>query len=222
MSDMRSVIEPKSDQLNADDLIGGPRTIRITEVRVASSGEQRVSVYFDGDQGKPWKPCKSMCRIMVEAWGPDSSAYVGRSLTLYRDPKVKWGGVATGGIRISHLSHIERDFATALTVTRGQRAPYLVKLLETPAAAPRQTQTSAAKEPPQKVLDGVKELELELSRCATEDDVNSFMERNTTRVAYLSKHWPGLHEHVTRAVIATRALLEPSSPFERQPGEDDL
>lgn len=135
MTDMRAVIEPKSDQLNTDDLISGPRTIRIRDVKIAPSGEQRVSVYFDGDSNKPWKPCKSMCRVLVEAWGPDANAYVGRSCTLYKDPKVKWGGLEVGGIRISHMSHLERDMVTALTETRGKRTPYLVKVLTAPPPA---------------------------------------------------------------------------------------
>lgn len=135
MTDMRAVIEPQSNQLNTDDLISGPRTIRIRDVKIAPGGEQRVSVYFDGDNGKPWKPCKGMCRIMVEAWGPDAKEYVGRSCTLYKDPKVQWGGLAVGGIRISHMSHLERDMVTALTESQKRRTPYLVKVLTAPPPA---------------------------------------------------------------------------------------
>lgn len=129
MNDMSKVIVPKSDQINADDLISGPVTIRITEVDIRPGTEQPVSIYFDGDEGKPWRPCKSMSRVLVAAWGPDAKAYIGRSVTLYRDPKVKWGGMEVGGIRISHLSHIERDMVMALTATKGKRAPYTVKPL---------------------------------------------------------------------------------------------
>jgi hypothetical protein len=35
-----------------------------------------------------------------------------------------------GGIRISHMSHIERDLTLALTVTKAKRAPYRVQVLE--------------------------------------------------------------------------------------------
>lgn len=133
---MTPVIKPKSDQLNTDDLIGGPRTIRITRVTIAGS-EQPVSVHFEGDNNKPWKPCKSMCRLLVAAWGPDASVYAGRSVTLFRDPSVLWAGLEVGGIRISHMSHIERDMLIALTVTRGKRAPYTVKML--PASQPKRT-----------------------------------------------------------------------------------
>lgn len=127
--DMRQAIIPKSDQLNADDLIGGTMTIKITGVDVKGGQEQPVSIHFEGDNGKPYKACKSMCRVMVSAWGPDSSKYVGRSMTLYRDPSVKWGGMAVGGIRISHMSDIDGDMTMALTVTRANKKPYTVKPL---------------------------------------------------------------------------------------------
>lgn len=127
--DMRAVIIPKSDQLNSDDLISGPRTITITKVEIRPGSEQPVSIFFDGDNGKPWKTCKSMNRVLVNAWGPDANQYIGRSLTLYRDPNVKWGGMAVGGIRISHMTDIETKLTMALTETKGSRKPYTVQPL---------------------------------------------------------------------------------------------
>lgn len=135
---LASAIVPRSDQLNADDLIAGPRTIVITGVSVRATTEQPVSVSFVGDNGRPWKPCKSMCRVLVTLWGPDANAYTGRSLTLYCDPSVKWGGVAVGGIRISHASHIGDARTLSLTVTRGQRRPFTVKALAESAQDTRQ------------------------------------------------------------------------------------
>lgn len=129
MNDMRGVIIPKSDQMNADDLLAGPVTITIRDVSIRPGTEQPVSVHFEGDNNKPWKPCKSMSRVLVAAWGPDAKHYIGRSATLYCDPKVKWGGMLVGGIRVSHLSHIEREMLMALTETKGKRAPFIVKPL---------------------------------------------------------------------------------------------
>lgn len=131
--DMSKVIAPKSDQLNSDDLVSGPRTIRVTGVDI-KAGEQPISVHFEGDNGKPWKPCKTTARLMVAAWGPDASQYKGRSLTLYRDPTVKWAGMEVGGIRISHMSHIDADMVYAATVTKGKRAPIRVKPLKADVA----------------------------------------------------------------------------------------
>ena len=130
MNDMASAIIPKSDQLNADDLLAGPITIKITGVTVKGGQEQPVSIHYEGDDGKPYKSCKSMNRVLVSAWGPDSSKYVGRSLTLYCDPKVKWGGMEVGGIRISHMSDIDEPMTMALTVTRANKKPFTVRPLE--------------------------------------------------------------------------------------------
>ena len=135
--DMSAVIVPKSDQQNADDFLAGPRTIKITRVEIKSTPEQPVSIYFEGDNGKPYKCCKSMARVMVAAWGPDANKYIGRSMTLYRDPSVKWGGMEVGGIRISHMSHIDGQLTLALTATKGSRKPFTVRqLANEPAPEP--------------------------------------------------------------------------------------
>lgn len=136
MSDMGQVIIPKSDQLNADDLIAGPRTIKVTAVTIRGGQEQPISISFEGDNGKPYKACKSMCRVMVTAWGADSKKYAGRSMTLYRDASVKWGGMEVGGIRISHMSDIESAITMALTMTRANKKPFTVKPLAKESAAP--------------------------------------------------------------------------------------
>lgn len=143
MNDMSSVITPKSDQMNADDLIAGPKTIRVASVEIRGGAEQPVAIRYDGDGGKPYKPCKSMSRLLVFAWGADAKRYVGRSLTLYRDPSVKWGGMEVGGIRISHMSDIEKTFVLSLTATKGQRKPYTVKPLEQGAQTQRTEEPSS-------------------------------------------------------------------------------
>jgi hypothetical protein len=51
-------------------------------------------------------------------------------MTLFNDTEVKWGGVKVGGIRISHLSHVERDIALSLTATKGKKEPFLIRKLE--------------------------------------------------------------------------------------------
>jgi hypothetical protein len=135
MSDMTAVIAPKSDQINADDLIAGDITITITGVNVSPGQEQPVSMQFAGSP-KVFRPCKSMCRVMVAAWGPDAKAYVGKSLTLYRDPKVKWGGMEVGGIRIRAMSHIERDLTMMLSESKANRKPFRVAMLQVQASKP--------------------------------------------------------------------------------------
>ncbi len=132
--DISNTIKPKSDQLNADDLIAGPRDIIITAVKVTKS-DPPVSIHFEGDDGKPYKPCLSMRRVMVAIWGKDSNTYIGRALRLFRDPKVKYGSEEVGGIRISHASHFENSITMALTITRAKRAPYTVHPMDVPTTA---------------------------------------------------------------------------------------
>lgn len=139
MLDLTDTVIPKSDQLNADDLLSGPRTFTIKEVRKLN-GEQPVAIFLEEfPAGRPYKPCKSMLRVLIECWGHDGSVYPGRRLTLYRDARVRFGPDDVGGIRISHLSHIDKARGIILTVTRGKRATYPVKPLpndDVPAAAP--------------------------------------------------------------------------------------
>lgn len=129
MTDLRSTIVPKSDQLNADDLIGGDKTITITKVSLLGESDQPVAIHFEGDGGKPYKPCKSMRRVMVNVWGHDGAKYAGRSMRLFLDQDVKFGGAKVGGIRISHMSNMDKEMTMALTAAKASRKPYTVKPL---------------------------------------------------------------------------------------------
>lgn len=135
--DMTKAIEPRSDQLNAEDLLTGPRTFTITDVREGASNEQRVRVYLaEGPEGRPWCPNVSMCRLMVLGWGPESDDWHGKRVTLYRDPDVRFGKDTPGGIRISHMSGIRKPLTANLTVSQGRRGPFRVEPLpDAPAAA---------------------------------------------------------------------------------------
>jgi hypothetical protein len=134
MTDLTQTIAPKSDQLNADDLIGRSLTVTVTGVKLLGEADQPVAV--EHDSGRPFKPCKSMRRVLVQIWGGDGSKYVGRKMTLYRDPEVAFGGQKVGGIRISHMSGIDKAVTMALTASKAQRKPFTVKPLETATQAP--------------------------------------------------------------------------------------
>lgn len=138
MGDMTAILAPKSDQINADDLIGRTITITVAGVTIKGGQEQPISIHFDGSD-KVFRPCKSMCRVLAHAWGLDSKEYVGKSMTLYCDPSVKFGPLAVGGIRISHMSHIDGEMQMALTATKGVKKAYKVK----PLVAERQSQAPA-------------------------------------------------------------------------------
>jgi hypothetical protein len=134
--DMTETIAPRSDQQNFDDYLAGPRTVSISEVK-AGTAEQPVEIHLVEYPGRPFKPSKSMRRVLVAAWGPEASSYAGRRMTLVGDPTVRFGGAVVGGVRISHLSHIDKPLSLSLTVTRGKRAPYVVQpLADEPSPKP--------------------------------------------------------------------------------------
>ncbi len=133
---LKNTIIPKGDQLNADDLIAGPLTITIAAVE-SGSAEQPVTIRFKGDNGRPYKPSKSMRRVLVVLWGDEGDAYVGKRLELYRDPQVKFGADAVGGIKISRASGIEEPLSIALTEKRGKRVPHRVEPLPAEKVEPQ-------------------------------------------------------------------------------------
>lgn len=120
-------IEPKSDQLNADDLIGCSVVVTIKEVRRGDE-QQKIVLIIDGGL-RPYKPSKSMARVIVQLFGADPIKWVGQSLELYRDPTVKWAGVAVGGIRISGAT-IERDTELMVTISKTKREAIKIKAIK--------------------------------------------------------------------------------------------
>lgn len=138
--DISDTLEPNSDQLDAIELIGGPRTFTIEKVS-RGNAEQPVQIHL-AEFPRPWRPGKSMRRVLVACWGPDASAYVGRRVTLYCDETIRFGAEVVGGTRIRALSHIEKRKQVPLLVSRGKSAMYTVEPL-TEAAQP----TAAPTEP---------------------------------------------------------------------------
>lgn len=134
MTDVTAALEAKSDQLNATDIIGVEPVIKIRDVKV-KAGDQPVSVYYDGDNNKPWKPSKGMLRVLAGAWGRDSSAWIGKHAQLYFEPTVRYAGVEVGGIRVRALSDIPaKGLDFALTISKQKREPYHVPVLKVQVA----------------------------------------------------------------------------------------
>ena len=147
VTDLRDTIVPKSDQLNADQLVGGPITVTVTAVRRGSGDDQPVTVHYENEGGRPYKPCLTMRKVLIFAWGEDGEQWVGRMLTLYNKRDVKWGGVEVGGIRISHMSHVDGDIKLSLAATRGKKEPIIIKRLDAtdPLVAARAKLDTAAR-----------------------------------------------------------------------------
>jgi hypothetical protein len=202
--DMSKFVEAKSDQLNADDLLGAPRTITITSVR-GCDGDQPIAIHYQGDNGKPFKPCKTIRRVLLAIWGRNAAEYVGRSMTLYRDDSVTFGGLNVGGIRISHMSHLEKETVVVVMKTKGKKAGITVKPLVVSAPAANGRAKAEAW-----VEDFIAKLE-QSDVPATE----ALFARSQSAMAKLQKEHPDLHEKLQRYVPTPEA-----DPFDETPASE--
>lgn len=135
--DISGTIAPDSPQLDAVDLTSGPQTFTI-ERTTKGAADQPVNIHLS-EFPRPWRPGLSMRRVLVALWGGETDAYVGRRLTLFCDPTVEFGGQAVGGIRVSHMSHIDGPKKVPLLVSRGKSAMYRVDPLNEAAPPPAPT-----------------------------------------------------------------------------------
>lgn len=126
MADISLAIQAKSDQLNAVDILGVEPVITIRDVKVfPTAARQKIWVYFNGDNNRPWKPSTGMGRILGAGWGYESDLWIGRSVKLFVEPSVIYAGEEVGGIRIRAMSHIsERGLNALLTLSKSKRIQF--------------------------------------------------------------------------------------------------
>ena len=129
--DISETITPNSQQVNAEDLISGPVTVTVTGVEKGTA-DQPIFIHLAEFAGRTFRPAKTVRRIIVAGWGAEASAYTGRRLTIYNDPTVKWAGQEIGGVRVSHMSHIEKPLSVLLSVSRGKRQEFVIHPLTDP------------------------------------------------------------------------------------------
>ena len=131
--DFGETLTAKSDQLNADDLVGGPITVQIIDAKRGDSPEQPLVLRLSGDH-RPWKPCKTARRILAACVGStNTGALIGRWVRLYRDPDVTWAGKAVGGIRVDGMSGIDRPVTIALALNKKAKAEHRIVPIRPPA-----------------------------------------------------------------------------------------
>jgi len=129
---LRDTIAPKSDQINYDDLTGGPVTVRVVKMAMGSAEQPVIVNIANAETGEPmrdFKPCKTVRRVLVKAWGDKGRDWIGKRMTLCGDPTVKYGGVEVGGIRVSHVSGIAAPLKMMLTATRGRKVETVIQPL---------------------------------------------------------------------------------------------
>ena len=128
ITDLSDCIVAKSDQLNAVDIIG-TKILKITSVKRQGQIGAGIVIDYEGSNGRPYKPCKNMMRLIMSQWGSDGSNFIGRYLLVYCDNTVIYGGKPVGGIRIHSMSHIEQDFTFMQRINKTLRVETLVKKL---------------------------------------------------------------------------------------------
>lgn len=116
--------KPKSDQINADDLIGGSIDVTIVSVGKGTT-EQPIVVGISGGH-QPYKPSKSMRRVLLSLFSSDPKEWIGKQLRLFCNADIKFGGLRVGGIQISHAS-IEAKVVLLLTIARGKRIEFVIE-----------------------------------------------------------------------------------------------
>ncbi len=104
--DVSETLTPKSDQLDAVDLLSGSQVFTITKVDVRAGAEQPVAVHL-AEFPRVWRPGKNMRRVLAYCWGNDSANWVGKRVELFCDESVMFGGAAVSGTRISRVSGID-------------------------------------------------------------------------------------------------------------------
>lgn len=214
MNDMSSIIVPRSDQINSDELQNGQTiTVTITDVKISGGQEQPVTMRL-AETDKFYRPCKSMCRVLVAAWGLDAKQYVGKSLTLYCDPTVKFGPLAVGGLRISHMSHIDGPLVMALTATKGVKKAYKVQPLVGPTA-PSEPATKARQTPEEWAEAHI----ASLTGAASSEEAAAIRQKGAKAVERLQRDHPLLY----RAILAADPSSGPTTdddPFGLPPLDD--
>ena len=125
---MRITAEPRSDQINYEDFLAGPRVYTIGGVRVGTA-EQKYDIQLQGEE-RVWRPPLTVLRTLIACWGDDATVWQGRQVELYGDPSIRFGKEAVGGIRIAKLSHIEEPKTVSVAVARGKRQKITIQPLQ--------------------------------------------------------------------------------------------
>jgi hypothetical protein len=209
MSDMDAVTAAKSDQINADDLVGSEMQVTVEGVIIRAGTEQPVTVKLVGHD-KVFRPCKTVARIMKAAWGADSSVYKGRSMLLYRDDSVTWGGMKVGGIRVRAISHITSPLVLALQEKKGSKKMTTVQPLKVEAV--RDNARADAEEYVTTHLARVR-------GAGDQDTLDTIRKRGRNAVSRLEREQPDLYQQVLRAYEERTVEIEGYGRTDAQHGD---
>lgn len=125
---MRITAEPRSDQINYEDFVGGSKIFTVAGVRNGTA-EQKYDIGLQGEE-RVWRPPLTVLRTLIACWGDDAEVWQGRQVELYGDPSIRFGKDAVGGIRIKALSHLDEPKTVTVTVARGKRQKITIQPLQ--------------------------------------------------------------------------------------------
>jgi hypothetical protein len=134
--DISDALAPNSDQLDAIELVT-PRTFTIAAGgRLSVRDGKTVAEIALENFPRVWRPSKGMLDVLARCWGSDAKQWVGRRVTLYNDPDVMFGKDRVGGVRVSHLSHIDGAQTVDIRASGRGRGTKPWKVEPLPDAAP--------------------------------------------------------------------------------------
>lgn len=198
--DIADTLAPKSDQLDAVDLLSGPQTFTVERV-TKGNAEQPINVHLV-EFPRPWRPGVNQRRVLGHVWGTKSDQWVGRRLTVRYDPDVSYGGKRVGGVRVTHMSNIAERTGTPIIPTRGKSEIYYVDPLpDAPAPEPTPEDLAA-------------QLVAALADCTTEAEVREWGNRAHARNlldVQVNAQTVRSHVECRLAELADEAPKEPTS-----------
>lgn len=136
----------KSDQIDADNLIGGiTMDVTIKAVQRGPSNEQPLQLVLE-ETDKFYRPSKTFRRALIGCFGDEPSNWIGKRLRLVRNPDTMFGGVKVGGIEVSHAS-IDAPVVFMLAAKRGKKSQVSIDVIpavQKPTPMPQEVKAKGA------------------------------------------------------------------------------
>lgn len=130
-TELQACAAAKSDQIDADNLIGGiTMDVTIKAVQRGPSNEQPLQLVLE-ETDKFYRPSKTYRRALIGCFGDEPANWIGKRLRLVRNPDTMFGGVKVGGIEVSHAS-IEAPVVFMLSAKRGKKAQVSIDVIPAP------------------------------------------------------------------------------------------
>lgn len=102
---MKITVETRSDQLNAQDFLSGPKTFTVEAVKPGTGPNGLYDVVLQGET-RLWRPPKTVIDVMNALWGDEDTDWMGKRVALYCEESVSFGKSEVGGIRVCGASGI--------------------------------------------------------------------------------------------------------------------